>query len=97
MMWCKLRKHGRIRICFALSAGIFASCLVAASDGAADVRACADLGGPSNFDYVVLASLADSPHLLAMASYRTTASQHKDPGPCDEPSQIAKSKPLIGG
>jgi len=28
---------------------------------------------PSNFDYLVLASMADSPHLLAMASYYRTA------------------------
>jgi len=84
-MLCEFRKHSRIRMFFALSAGIFASCLVSASDGAAGLCACADAGSPSNFDYLVLASLADSPRLLAMASYRTTVSQHKDPGPC-EPS-----------
>jgi hypothetical protein len=30
---------------------------------------------PSNFDYLVLASLADSPNLLAMAGYHSTAEQ----------------------
>jgi hypothetical protein len=67
------RKHLPIRICVALSAVIFASCLAAASDDASRPRACADLGGPSNFDYLVLASIADSPRLLAMAGYRSTA------------------------
>jgi hypothetical protein len=28
---------------------------------------------PSNFDYLVLASIADSPHVLTMASYRPAA------------------------
>jgi hypothetical protein len=28
---------------------------------------------PSNFDYLVLASIADSPHVLVMASYRPAA------------------------
>lgn len=31
----------------------------------------ADPVHPSNFDYLVLASMADSPHLLAMSGYRS--------------------------
>jgi hypothetical protein len=31
------------------------------------------LGGPTNFDYLVLASMADSTRFLAMAGYRSTA------------------------
>jgi hypothetical protein len=34
---------------------------------------CANPAGPSNFDYLVLASIADSPRFLAMAGYRTAA------------------------
>jgi hypothetical protein len=34
---------------------------------------CANPAGPTNFDYLVLASIADSPHFLAMAGYRTAA------------------------
>jgi hypothetical protein len=67
------RKISLPRIFIALSAVVFASCLAAAADDAANSRACTDLGGPSNFDYLVLASIADSPHLLAMAGYRSTA------------------------
>jgi hypothetical protein len=32
-------------------------------------------GGPSKFDFMVLASMADSPHLLAMAGYRPAPRQ----------------------
>jgi hypothetical protein len=31
---------------------------------------CGDAGLPSNFDYLVLASIADSQHPISMASYR---------------------------
>jgi hypothetical protein len=41
-----------------------------------DARACSSaVNGPSNFDYLVLASIADSPHFLAMSGYRSTAEQ----------------------
>lgn len=73
MMLIGTRKNSLPRLFIALSAVILASCLAAASEVAANSRACADLGGPSNFDYLVLASIADSPHLLAMAGYRSTA------------------------
>jgi len=49
---------------------IFASSLASAS---ANLRAHARIHAskPSNFDYMVLASMADSPHLLAMSAYRS--------------------------
>jgi hypothetical protein len=67
------------RIFISLPAVIFASCLAAASAAPSDVRACASVNGPSNFDYLVLASIADSPHLLAMAGYHSTAEQRSGP------------------
>ena len=64
----------------ALPTVIFASCLAAASAAPVDARACCSAAnGPSNFDYLVLASLADSPHLLAMAGYHSTAEQRSGP------------------
>jgi len=45
--------------------------MAAGAGNAAGVHSCAHPGGPSKLDYMVLASIADSPHLLAMASYRT--------------------------
>ena len=64
------------RIILAFPAVIFAGCLAAASAVPLDARASPSaVKGPSNFDYLVLASLADSPHLLAMAGYRSTAEQ----------------------
>jgi hypothetical protein len=41
----------------------------------------ADPGGPSNFDYLVLASMADSPQLHAMAGFRSSASRRDEPTP----------------
>ena len=68
------------RIILAFPAVIFASCLAAASAAPLDARASSSaVNGPSNFDYLVLASLADSPHLLAMAGYRSTAEQRGGP------------------
>jgi hypothetical protein len=68
------------RIILALPALIFASCLAAASAAPLNARACPSaVNGPSNFDYLVLASLADSPHLLAMAGYHSTAEQRSGP------------------
>ena len=64
------------RMFIAFPAVIVAGCLAAASAAPTDARACTSVGGPSNFDYLVLASIAESPHLLAMAGYRSTAEQH---------------------
>jgi hypothetical protein len=74
----KARKHPLTRIFLALSAVIFASYLAAASDDAASLRPRTDLGSPTNFDYLVLASIADSPHFLAMAGYRSIAMQRAE-------------------
>jgi hypothetical protein len=51
---------------------VFASCLGAASAGSSAARECSLRAGPSKLDYLVLASIADSPHLLSMAGYRPT-------------------------
>lgn len=53
---------------------IVSSCLAVASAGSSAAHECADRSaisttGPSKLDYLVLASIADSPHLLTMASY----------------------------
>jgi hypothetical protein len=74
-------KHSSIRTHFVCLAVIFASCLAAASDNGSSPRAVADLGGPSNFDYMVLASFADSPRLFSMAGYRSSAVQRPLPRP----------------
>jgi hypothetical protein len=66
------------RMLVAFPAVIFASWLAVAS-AVPSARACASADGPSNFDYLVLASIADSPHLLAMAGYRPTAEQRGEP------------------
>jgi hypothetical protein len=41
---------------------------------------------PSNFDYLVLASIADSPHILTMASYRPAVRPSKVPARSGKPS-----------
>jgi beta-phosphoglucomutase-like phosphatase (HAD superfamily) len=66
------------QIFISLPAVFFASCLVAASAAPSNARACASVNGPSKLDYLVLASIADSPHLLAMSGYRSTAEQRSD-------------------
>ena len=55
--------------------------LAAAVDGPADSQAAAQLRNPSTFDYLVLASLADSPQLHALAGFRSSATQHNEPQP----------------
>jgi hypothetical protein len=62
---------------------VFASCLAAAWANSLSTGACAVINspsnfGPSNFDYLVLASMADSPHLAAMAGYRSTAARRRE-------------------
>ena len=44
---------------------------------------CGVLGVPSRFDYLVLASMADSPHPISMAGYRPQDHQKK---PCSSNS-----------
>jgi hypothetical protein len=74
------------RVFIALPSVIFGSCLAAASVGSSSPHVCAALNRPSNFDYLVLASIADSPHLLAMASYRSTGKQLDASVPIGGPS-----------
>jgi len=74
------------RVFIALPSVIFASCLAAASVDSSSPHACAALNRPSNFDYLVLASIADSPHLLTMASYRLTGTQRDASLPIAGPS-----------
>jgi hypothetical protein len=65
------RKQPLGRKGFGLAAVIFAGCFAAAS--ATSSRACPAVRAPSNFDYLVLASIADSPRLPAMAGYFNNA------------------------
>lgn len=55
-----------------LSAMLLTSCLAAASNAPVARPPAVDVGQLSYLDYVMLASMADSPHLLAMAAYRPT-------------------------
>jgi hypothetical protein len=66
------------RLFIAIPAVVFASCLAAAWADSSNPPACAGLNGPSNFDYLVLASIADAPNLAAMAGYRSTPAQRSD-------------------
>ena len=93
------RKRTQTRIFLALSTVIFASCLAAASDDAPRARAYADLSGPTNFDYVVLASIADSPHFLAMAGYRSMHRQRTEllPGVERTPQYPPVPVPVVTG
>jgi hypothetical protein len=61
------RKQRPMRKGFGLAMVIFAGCLGAASGSSS--LACPTARSPSNFDYLVLASIADSPRLPAMAGY----------------------------
>ncbi len=67
------------RIFIAVPAIIFASCLATASADPSSARAFTSVNSPSNFDYLVLASIADSPQLLAMSGYRSAGEQRSDP------------------
>jgi hypothetical protein len=71
-----LRTATLTRILIVAPALGLAVCLAAASANFSSSHACAVSGSPSKFDYLVLASLADSPQLPAMASYHPAARQH---------------------
>jgi hypothetical protein len=88
MLMREPRQRSLTRIFFALSTVVFASCLAAASDDVPHLRACADFTAPAptNFDYLVLASFADSPRFLAMAGYHSTARQRTNFLPGVEPT-----------
>jgi len=66
-----------------LSAMVLTSCLAAASSGSAGRSPAADRSQPSYLDYVMLASMADSPHLMTMAAYRPTGAD--DSARTDDP------------
>lgn len=79
------------RILFSLPAIVVACSFAAASVDLSSARACAGGQVPSNFDYLVLASIADSSHLLAMVSYHSTAAQQsRERGPHDTPGPSAE-------
>ena len=80
------RKRPLTRIFFVLSTIVFAGCLATASDDVPHLRGCAVYTAPTNFDYLVLASFADSPRFLAMTGYRSTARQRTDFLPGVEPA-----------
>jgi hypothetical protein len=61
------RKQPLMRKCFGLAVVISAGCIGAAS--ASSSLACPVARSPSNFDFLVLASMADSPRLAAMSGY----------------------------
>jgi hypothetical protein len=76
MMMRELRAHRLMRISLALA--VLASSLAAASDNPTETRAVSEspslassqAKGPSKFDYLLLASMADSKQPFAMAEYR---------------------------
>ena len=76
------RKRPLKRIFIGLFAAMAGSYLAAAADDASNLRACADRGSPSNFDYLVLASIADSRRLLSMAAYLSPISPTKEITQC---------------
>jgi hypothetical protein len=49
-------------------------------------NSCSVLGVPSRFDYLVLASMADSQHPISMASYRPQ--EHQPQKSSEEPVQL---------
>jgi len=65
---------------------IFVSSLASASDSP-PAHARVHRARPSNFDFLVLASIADSPRVLSMASYRPTVGPRKVPAPPGKPSR----------
>jgi hypothetical protein len=67
--------NSRTRILYAFPL-ILASCFATASAGSSNSPACHGRPKLSNFDYLVLASIADSTQFPAMASFRPLGTQH---------------------
>ena len=67
-----------------LASGLATASIAAVSDLTPTVPVCVQRGGPTNFDYLVLASIADSPQFHAMASFRSTASHRSESKSCDK-------------
>jgi hypothetical protein len=65
---------------------ILAGCFATASAGSSNTPACHGRPKLSNFDYLVLASIADSPQLPAMASYRPLGTPRGAPSALDRSS-----------
>ena len=61
------------RMFLGLSAAIAMGCMAAAAAGVSNPHACPVSRTPSKLDYLVLASMADAPHMLAFGGYRPTA------------------------
>jgi hypothetical protein len=59
------------RLTVLLSALVFATCLAERSNLEAGPRPLRAAAHPSKLDYLVLASIADSPHWLSLAGYRS--------------------------
>jgi hypothetical protein len=72
--------NSRTPILSAFPMFVLAGCFATASAGSSNAPGCQGRPKLSNFDYLVLASIADSPHLPAMASYRPVGTQHSAPG-----------------
>ena len=77
------RINSRTRILCTFPVLILVSCIAAASAGSSNTPGCHGRPKLSNFDYLVLASIADSPHLPAMAGYRPMRTQHSVPSLLD--------------
>jgi hypothetical protein len=67
-----IRKRSLKQRSLAITLAVFVGCFAAVSAGSSAARDCPGRAGPSKLDYLVLASIADSPDLLAMAAYRPT-------------------------
>jgi hypothetical protein len=69
---------------FVVPTVLLTSWLAAAVDDSAGPRRYADVANLSTFDYLVLASMADSPQLHAMAGFHSSASQLDEPTAAEE-------------
>ena len=58
--------------------------LAAAVDEPAESQAATAPGNPSTFDYLVLASMADSPQLHALAGFLSSATHRNEPQPAQD-------------
>jgi hypothetical protein len=82
-----IRQSGRGTLaaaCLTLSAAVWANCIASPPEDASRRDLCVGLGSPSKLDYLVLASMADSPRPLALAGYRSTAAPRDASVPVDE-------------
>ncbi len=80
-------------LCFALSAAASANSVANPADEVCSGDSSTALGSPSKFEYLVLASIADAPHLLALAAYWSLGGTHGAAEPADR-SGAAEDVPL---